>query len=208
MNSNSKYVNREEKLDFSKVYHIYNKSIGNELLFREKSDYYFFLRKFERYILPIAEIYAYCLMPNHFHLLLKIRPEEDVIKNLNKISNDTGVKVLHQTFSNFLNSYAKSYNKAHKRAGRLFLYSFKRILVYKEDYLFTLINYIHRNPIHHRFVNNFADWDYSSYNEIISNETTIISRDFVLSYFASIDEFIVFHKQNKTTPESEKYLLE
>ena len=208
MQSGYKYVNKEEKFDFGNIYHVYNKAIGSELLFRKEDDYYFFLQKLERYIFPVAEIYSYCLMPNHFHLLIKIRSDEDVIKNLKRISNYAGVKILHQTFSNFLNSYAKSYNKVHKRAGRLFLYPFKRILVEEDEYLLTLINYIHRNPIHHGLVKNFSDWKYSSYNTLLSNGLTKISRDYVLSKFVSIDEFIAFHEQNKTTPGSEKYYLE
>lgn len=208
MPSEYKYVNKEEILDFDKVYHIYNRSIGNELLFRKEKDYYFFLQKLERYILPIADIYAYCLMPNHFHLLIRTRIEEETLINLKKQSKKDGVKVLTQTFSNFFNSYSKSYNKVHKRMGRLFLYPFKRILVDKEDYLLTLVNYIHRNPIHHGFVKNYTEWKYSSFNAIIENKPSIVNRDLLLDYFTSVGDFIAFHEMKKVFKDSEKYFLE
>jgi len=72
--------------------------------------------------------------------------------------------------------------------GRLFLYPFKRILVDKEDYLLFLINYIHRNPIHHGIVKNFSDWKYSSYNTILSDKFTKIERSYILQLFGSVND--------------------
>lgn len=208
MLSEYKYVNKEERLDFDEVYHIYNRAIGNELLFRNEHDYYFFLRKLTRYLNPIAEIYVYCLMPNHFHLLIRTRLEEEILINLKRKSNKDGVKVLTQTFSNFFNSYSKSYNKVHKRMGRLFLYPFKRILVDNEDYLLTLVNYIHRNPIHHGFEKNYSDWKYSSFYAIVENKSSIVNRDLLLAYFTSVGDFIAFHEMKKVFKDSRKYFLE
>lgn len=208
MQSSYKYVNKEEKLDLGKFYHLYNKALGKELLFRNQHDYFFFLSKLKRFIIPVAEVYTYCLIPNHFHLLIKTRLEEDFSERIKTRSSESNRNLFHQSFSNFFNSYSKSYNKAHKRAGRLFLYPFKRILVDKEDYLLYLINYIHRNPIHHGLVKNFADWKYSSYNTILSNKSTKIERSNILQLFGSINDFIVFHEQNKTKSGMEKYYLE
>lgn len=204
----NKYVNKEEKLEPGKVYHVYNKAIGDELLFRNQDDYYFFLQKLERYIFPVANIYSYCLIPNHFHFLIQTRKEDVLIEMLKRKSIEDGGKLIQQSFSNFFNSYSKSYNKSHNRAGRLFLYSYKRILVDRDDYMLILINYIHRNPIHHGLVKDFFEWKYSSYNAILSNKATKLSRDFVLSYFTSNDDFIAFHNENKTKPGLEKYWLE
>ena len=201
-------VNKEEFLDFDKIYHIYNKAIGSELLFRTEDDYYFFLQKLDRFILPVAEIFSYCLIPNHFHFLIYTRQEEDIKQRLKKKSFENERNPIHQSFSNFFNSYSKSFNKAHKRSGRLFLYPFKRILVDKEDYLLSMINYIHRNPIHHGLVKNFSDWKYSSYNSILSDKPTKIERTYIIQLFGSIEEFVVFHEQNKTKPGMDKYYLE
>ena len=203
-----KYVNKLEEMEFGEVYHIYNKAIGSELLFRKKDDYFFFLRKLEKFILPVAEIYTYCLIPNHFHLLVYIRPEDSINNIILKRANITGRNPITQAFANFFNSYTKSYNNAYNRMGRLFLYPFKRILVDKEDYLLILINYIHRNPIHHGIVKNFYEWKYSSYNAILSNKPTRIERAYIIQLFGSEKAFILFHEQNKTKPGMGKYSLE
>lgn len=92
--------------------------------------------------------------------------------------------------------------------GRLFLYSFKRIVVDNDKYLTYLICYIHRNPIHHRFTESYAAWKYSSYNAILSDIPSIISKDLVLSFFGSLDEFLSFHEDSKELYDRSKYLLE
>ena len=81
--------------------------------------------------------------------------------------------------------------------GRLFIQPFKRIAVEDEDYFRILVNYIHRNPIHHGLVLNFSDWKYSSYLTILSNKPDFIDQVEVLSFFNSKEEFIKFHNENK-----------
>ena len=199
-----KIVNKYEKLEFGKFYHILNKAVGHELLFRTYQDYFYFLAKTQHYILPIADIYSYCLIPNHFHFLIKIKEEEDIETKFLKKGNN----VLQQTFGNFFNSYSKSYNKVYKRKGSLFLRPFKRILVDDEKYLLSLITYIHRNPIHHNIKKEYSDWKYSSYNAIISNKSTKIKRMEVIELFGSKEDLITFHEQNKPRKGLGKYLLE
>ena len=84
-----------ELLQFDTYYHIYNHANGDDNLFREEKNYSFFLEKYHQHIDPIAETIAWCLMPNHFHLLVKIKTEQEVINNfsssaianLSKVSN-------------------------------------------------------------------------------------------------------------------------
>lgn len=66
-------------LIFEKYYHIYNHANGDENLFREQKNYEYFLEKYKQHINPIAETIAWCLMPNHFHLLVKIKTEEEIV---------------------------------------------------------------------------------------------------------------------------------
>ena len=199
-----KKTNKSEPLLFGETYHIYNKAIGSDFLFKTENDYHFFLSKLARFILPISNIYTYCLIPNHFHLLLKIKEIEE-IDNLIDCNDE---KIVQKTFTNFFISYAKSFNKAHQRQGRLLLQAFKRIHVDEGDYFTGLINYIHRNPIHHGLVKNYQDWKYSSYNAFLSDKKTSIDKVGVMSYFDSLEDFIEFHEENKTSPGSEKYYLE
>lgn len=203
-----KYVNKHEALDFSQFYHIYNKAVGSELLFKTEKDYYYFLNKFDRYLSAFAEIYTYCLLPNHFHFLIRIKEDSAIKENLNYRGKELSFEKINQAFSNFFNSYAKSFNKIHKRKGKLFMLPFKRILVDKEDYLLILINYIHRNPIHHGLKDNFSDWKYSSYNACISDNPTKIKRAEIISFFGTKEDFIQFHQDNKEKPGSKKYYLE
>ena len=203
-----RFVNKYEKLEFGKFYHILNKAVGDDLLFRANQDYFYFLAKTEHYILPIADIYSYCLIPNHFHFLVKIRGEEDIDKGILKKGGSLGHNVLQQTFGNFFNSYSKSYNKAYNRKGSLFIRPFKRILVDDENYLLSLIAYIHRNPIHHKLKKEYPDWKYSSYNAIISDKPTKVKRLETIELFGSKEALISFHEQNKPQKGLGKYLLE
>ncbi|MCF6171135.1 MAG: hypothetical protein L3J66_09185 [Bacteroidales bacterium] len=202
-----KSTNRLEILACGETYHIYNKAVGGELLFKTNFDYAFFLKRMNKYILPVAKIYAYCLIPNHFHLLLKIKEPLEIPK-FQKISEDDYSDYLIHVFGNFFNSYSKSFNKIHSRSGRLFIQSFKRILVEDEDYFILLVNYIHRNPIHHGLVRELADWKYSSYKSIISKKPTNLDREEVISFFDSVRDFIIFHEENKQKPGAEGFYLE
>jgi len=71
-----------------------------------------------------------------------------------------------------------------------------------------LINYIHRNPIHHGYIDDYSKWEYSSYNSCLSKKPTKINRKAVLSFFYSKQDFIKFHEENKTKPGMEEYYLE
>ena len=63
-------------------YHIYNHAVGHENFFAHDKHYVYFISKFKQHILPIAEVFAYCLMQNHFHLIVRIKSESELIKVL------------------------------------------------------------------------------------------------------------------------------
>lgn len=157
-------------LQASEYYHIYNHANGSDNLFFEKDNYWFFLKKWDKHISPIANTMAYCLMPNHFHALIKIKDPESLAekiinqeKNFNTkpIDKDYISKYLSQQFSNLFNGYTKAINKRFKRYGSLFNPRFKRKII-PEEHLIDLINYIHNNPVHHGFTTSIYDWPYSS----------------------------------------------
>lgn len=110
-------------------YHLFNHAVGSELLFRKEENYFFFLRKLKEYFTPVADILCYNLLPNHYHLFLKVK-QEDVLKNTYNIIYPVKQKELTvenmpafvlQQFGNLQNSYSKSYNKVFGRMGRLFI---------------------------------------------------------------------------------------
>ena len=83
-------------------YHIFNHSNGFENVFRHEANYYFFLEKYRKYISPIAETYAYCLMPNHFHLVIRIRKREvieELIRNKNSKKSFSKVSNLEKSIN-------------------------------------------------------------------------------------------------------------
>ncbi len=179
---------RESHLEPDRFYHIFNRGVNSKLAFLNNENFNFFLKKAKIYIVPYFEIYAYCLMPNHFHFILKTKSEIDY-------SSDFKEKGLHseecfysKMLSKFINSYTQSFNKVYQRSGPVFESPFKRILVDSEDYLRNLIIYIHQNP------HNFQEYKFSSYLAIISASETNIERDRVLELFDDRRNFIDSHQ--------------
>ncbi len=173
-----------EALQTGQYYHIYNHANGDDNLFKEAKNYPFFLAKYHQHIDPIAETIAWCLMPNHFHLLVRIK-EEDVLKqdfpkfetleNLSFEEKELKLSyLLSKQFSNFFSSYSQSFNKVYQRRGSLFLKNFKRKTVDNDTYLFQLIIYIHLNPIKHGFTSNLSAWEWSSYHNLFRQQPNLI----------------------------------
>ena len=131
-------------------YHIYNRVVDNNLLFREWKNYDFFLDKIKKYLLPEAEILAFCLMPNHYHLLIKLT-NQDYSKAMQKLAL----------------SYVVAYNRIYSRKGRLFSSPYQRIHIKNPMYLLELSRYIHLNPIKAGLSKTPLDWKYSSCAEFV-----------------------------------------
>jgi putative transposase len=176
-------------LESGNYYHIYNRGNNKEQIFRNEADYFYFLHLLVKHILPTTHIYCYCLMSNHFHLLIRIRDDD-------KQTNIDGTEInVSQCFSNFFNAYTKAFNKKYNRTGKLFAERFKRKLVDCDAYFSELIYYIHANPQRHQIIGDFRDYKYSSYQEIISAETTYLSRNEVLNWFGGKHFFEEYHAE-------------
>lgn len=146
------------------TYHFYNRGNNQENIFLEERNYNYFLLLIKKYLLPISEIYAYCLLKNHFHLALKIKEKEELpLKYQEKI---------HLPFSNLFNTYTKSINKAYQRTGSLFQEHPQRNRVEDENYLRKLIVYIHLNPQKQKFTDRFDSYKHSSYKSYLSELDT------------------------------------
>ncbi len=183
-------MSNTESFEYGYVYHIYTHANGKDLIFRENENYKYFLDKLVKYIVPIAGIYAYCLMPNHFHLLVRFKSKD-------QIPNEDEHKYLMKQFSNLLNGYAKAYNKRYNRKGSLFLDYLKRKRVDDEKYLIKLLHYIHNNPINHGFIEDINEWKYSSYHSYINlTKESKIERKEMMRYFDTINDFVEYHQSN------------
>ena len=167
-------------------YHIFNRGVNRENIFVEERNYSHFLRLYAKYIEPVAETYAYCLLRNHFHVLVRIKSESED-QEADKILNPS------QQFSNFFNAYAKAINKAYGRTGSLFQHPFGRVPVKNSRQFYQVVNYIHRNPQKHKIVNDFKNWKYSFHAALLSNGPTYIKRESVLDWFGTRSDFIYLH---------------
>ncbi|MCD1117697.1 hypothetical protein [Chryseobacterium turcicum] len=181
---------RESHLEPDRFYHIFNRGVNSKLAFLNDENFNFFLRKAKIYIVPYFEIYAYCLMPNHFHFILKTKSEIDYSSGFKEKGLHSEECFYSKMLSKFISSYTQSFNKVYQRTGPVFESPFKRILVNSEEYLRNLIVYIHQNPY------NFQEYRFSSYLAIISDSETSIQRKKILELFDNRMNFIECH-QNK-----------
>ena len=208
------YMKHPVPLEYDKYYHIYNRGINGETVFREKTNYEYFLRLLSEHITPVAEFFAYALMKNHFHFLVRIFAEDEIgfikLNERNKHIVYVEPKKYNPTqqFGNLFNAYTRAYNIKYQRTGSLFETPFRRIRVDEERYLKTLVFYIHNNPVHHGFCESMFDYPWSSYLSIISSRPTSLQRHAVIGWFNSRAEFIEFHNQKHSYEDIDSIITE
>jgi len=190
-----------EILEPDSFYHVYNRGINSCTIFQNQENYIYFLKQFSKYTNEIVDVYAYCLMPNHFHFLIKVKSKEELetfvkVLNFDKGNHSRGLHSssngVSKQMGKFISSYSQSFNKVNNRHGALFESPFKRIRVDTEEYLKNLIIYIHLNPRDIKM--NYETYKFSSYLAMLSNSKTNIMRDEVLAIFENIDNFKYCHK--------------
>ena len=185
-----------EPLLYGQYHHIYNHGNNGETLFREERNYPYFLKLYAQYIEPVAETYAYCLMPNHFHFLVRIKDWQSSEDCQSCPPEDCRSLEASHAFAILFSTYTKAFNKAYQRSGSLFEKPFRRALVDSDRYFACLVAYIHRNPQKHRFVDDFRSWPYTSYRAALSDKPTRIQRDAVLDWFDGWAGFRTFHSSS------------
>ena len=175
------------------IYHIYNRGVNRQEIFFEERHWEFFLKRLRVYFTPDrAEILAYCLMPNHYHLLVYMMTDE----------------FSKQVMQPFGTSYTKAINKDQKRVGPLFQGSFKGIHVESGSYLLHLSRYIHRNPVDVGLATHPEDWVYSSYRDYIGLRLgTLPKMDLILDAFQSASDYAAFVNDVNVKDDSIKELM-
>jgi REP element-mobilizing transposase RayT len=178
-------------------YHVYNRGCNREPIFRTTDDYSFLLHKAQTFLpdYPLR-LLAYCLMPNHYHFLL--RPEEDGAIG----------PFLQRLFS----SYTQAFNRQQGRSGTLFAGRAQSILVDTEEYLLHLCRYIHLNPVQAGLVAHPEQWPHSNYLEWIGGRNgTLVDRGFVRLYFpaaADYERFVTWKITEALQAKLQAYYLE
>ena len=221
---------------YDTYYHIYNRGVNGENIFFEERNYDLFLRLYEKHLLPVTDLFAYCMLRNHFHVNLRVKSEEEIIEyketlekktlkvssansrqgglgslpneEVNRVRKPLGSQYVSDQFSNFFNAYAKTINKVYGRTGSLFQHPFGRVPITSDRQFWNVIAYIHQNPQKHKFVTDFRDWKYSSYGIILSDTKTSVNRSEVLKWFGSKDEYLELHKEWVTDAQSKWFAEE
>ncbi len=153
-----------------RLYHIYNRGNNKQMIYFGRNNYIFFLNKIKKHLLSYIDLLAYCLMPNHFHLLAYSKPD----MNNKAFSND--LKIM-------LRSYARAINIQEDRSGSLFQQHTKikplifnncthsmtlsHTMSYKyiDTYPDVCFHYIHQNPVNSGLVRKMEDWEFSSFRD-------------------------------------------
>ena len=187
---------QQDIFEYGETYHICNRGINKEDIFKEERNYAYFLSLMKKYLIPVADIYAYCLMKNHYHLLLRFREQQNVL-----------TADVYRPLSNMMNTYSKAINKSYRRTGNLFQRHPKRNRVTDREYFMQLVVYIHLNPIKHHF-STFFNYPHSSYRAIISDKPTLLDRETVLDCFDDVDNLIVWHDFKRLQHEKIKELAD
>ena len=184
-------------------YHVFNRAVGSEKMFYEHDNYRYFLKKMKQHILPVADIFCYSFLPNHFHLFVRIKPlniieqkfQHSKIKGQRQKYDINRSLFISEQFGNWCNSYTKALNKKYNRKGKLFMDNLNRRLIYSDVYYSKVIHYIHANAAQHKLCSNVASWPYSSYHALINNSKIWFARDEVMEWFGGLSNFIAFHQQ-------------
>lgn len=149
-------------------------------IFRTKDDYLFLLKLLKKQSLKYnISLLAYCLMPNHYHFLLRQNSDQPISDFMQAV----------------FNIYSKAFNTKHLHSGTLFEGPFKAIVVDKMEYLLHLCRYIHRNPIAAGLVSDLMHWQYSNYLEFIGKRSgALVDTEFVRQNFGATniyEEFVL-----------------
>jgi len=176
---------KARQISESGIYHIIMRGINKQLIFNEDEDSYRFLQTLKYYKDPSGyQLFAYCLMGNHIHLLLKV-----------------GAEPLQQVMRRICGKYVYWYNQKYERTGYLFQDRFKSEPVEDDRYFVTVLRYIHQNPLKARIVDEISKYRWSSFNDYLRwDGNGLVDTDFALSIFNSNKEkalpaFVAFNNQ-------------
>ncbi len=177
-----------------RYYHIFNCAKSGELLFNTEEDFKFFLKLYKSHIVPVAETFAYCLLQDHLHLLVRIR--------------ETAQGSLFKPFAILFNAYAKGYNKQNGKEGRVFKFKLKQMEIRRETYLSEMIRYINQNARRHGVTEDLTQYRFSSYRATVSDTSGFVDRKELVQHLGQGETLV----RNLNTPVDEQrvkmFLLE
>jgi putative transposase len=188
------------------------RSIDGLQLFQSEENRPFYLRQFALYFQPVADCLAFSLLENHSHFIIKVKHSKDLFASVSAISrqfrtnsmqvflNDTlneqlVTKMVERQVNSFMISYAKEINRLFARKGGLFQSPFRRSLITNDQYLQHAIIYTHANAQKHGIVNDFKEYPFTSYHEILAGSSQNVDADLVLNLFGGKEMYIHLHEK-------------
>lgn len=179
------------------IYHIYNRGAHKITIFKEETNYLFVLSKIKKYCGENQlSLIAYCLMPNHYHFLVR----------------QDGQASAGNLPQSVFNSYTKAYNKKYEHSGTLFEGRFRARAIQTSSHLLHLCRYIHGNPVKDGLVADPADWPYSNYLEWIGERGgMLVDHAFIQRQFDNAHEYRKFlfdYLKSRQLPEDVRRFLE
>ena len=185
------------------IYHIYNRGNNRQLIFFKDENYLFFLKKINKELTPYCKVLAYCLMPNHFHLMIFVLPAALRLTTSSGQTKGTssgqtkGMQVLARKIGTLLSSYTRAINIQENRTGSLFQQKTKAKCIDGNDYAKTCFHYIHQNPLKARLVHKMEDWEYSSFKDYVGlREETLIDKEEALQFIEVPEDFSLLYKES------------
>jgi putative transposase len=181
------------RIEPEKFYHIWNRGNNRENLFYSSRNYEYFIRIYADYLDPVVETYAFCLLPNHFHLLVQtksivVSPAGETTKTNTGKSNPVSL-----AFQRFFTAYSQAINVQERRTGSLFQKPFKRLELTSTRQLVNLTHYIHTNPQKHGIIDDFRQYPWSSYDRIMRDKPSKLKKDEVLQWFRNKENYVNYH---------------
>ncbi len=214
-------MSKPQPLRYETIYHIYNRGNNGETIFRQKENYLYFLQLYIKHFHWQVVTFAYALLPNHFHFLVRIKSVKEIeeayqeqqketlmVSETLRVSSLKRIPTPSQAFGNVCNAYAKAINKRYGRTGSLFENPFGRIPVTTDAYFYNLITYIHRNPQKHGFVDDFRDWAYTSYDAFLQDKETRVAKTAVFDCYGSRVQFLDAHETELDERPLQKWLTD
>jgi hypothetical protein len=198
----------QPRLQFEHLYHIFNSGVDRRRIFLEEGHYKSFFELYARHIHPVADTYAYCLLPDHFHLLVRIKSEVELVKSvpgIEALGGTTLMGIPSQAFSNFFSDYSRALHKRPGQTANLFQHLYGCIPIPDESEYLNVVLFIHQNPQRHNLCSDFREWDYSSYKVMLSDEPTFLDRKHVLDWFGNPETYESVHNMMLKKSEFERF---
>jgi putative transposase len=199
-------------------YHLYNRGNNRQAIFFQQENYLYFLRGIKKYICPAAKMVAYCLMPTHYHMLVRVQESKtsEFFKNSEvlspQISEFSENSEISRAMMRLSVSYTKAINKRFGRVGALFQGQFQAKYIEDYGHLLNLCVYIHANPVKDDLAADPADWIYSNYLEWLGQrDGTLVDREFIQYHFGSPAEYqalVMDYIKTRTLPDEMKIFLQ